>query len=475
MKLKFLTTAIYAFYAGAILCSLLQGLWRHPAPLPFFLTVLLISAAVVSIIIDARLLCGPELGTRARVLALLVNSGAAVLPVICLRFAASVPLEYDIPSPFTYSSLVPVAVCIAIVPILMFPKNTLLRAMATAIGLIAWPYFISFAVIPIPLFWGMTTAAYSWRAFAFFASVFVFVFAAAAVSYFARLAYILGLVAGLISAAWLIATEFVWFQMMNSWIALNVNGGDPYGRAVRSVAVMRIVAVCLIVVAIVLSLFRLLPFRWTLRKRPVCERTWPAFAVSAITLAVWYGCAVSPYRLPGIVDGGPGPDLRVLHVVKRGLQFHETEISTFRSEFYISRNDRRLFQYAIEDRTSRGVLPATTLQKVSSLRQLPQLKALHPQPAKALRAWNAEGWYYLDEGMGGIGLRSFTSEYGTTPPKEIVDAFREIEGIHPTEDWGRSSINDVCLGFCYDPLAALGFVFANNRCFTFPDGKTRCQ
>jgi hypothetical protein len=25
-------------------------------------------------------------------------------------------------------------------------------------------------------------------------------------------------------------------------------------------------------------------------------------------------------------------------------------------------------------------------------------------------------------------------------------------------------MKDVCLGFCYDPISALGFIYANDRC-----------
>jgi len=57
----------------------------------------------------------------------------------------------------------------------------------------------------------------------------------------------------------------------------------------------------------------------------------------------------------------------------------------------------------------------------------------------------------------------------------LVAVFHEIEGLHPTAEWGRYSINDVCLGFCYDPLAGLGFIFAADRCRTDNDGKMRCR
>jgi hypothetical protein len=191
-----------------------------------------------------------------------------------------------------------------------------------------------------------------------------------------------------------------------------------------------------------------------------------------MVLSVWFGCAVVPYRLPGEVQHGVVPDLRILHVEKRGLQFHETEVSTFRDSFYISQNNRRLFQYAFEIRSFRGELPANTLERVTSPSQLPQPRGMPTEPPKALRVWNAEGWYFLGRKTG---VLSFTSENETKPPQELVAVFYEIEGLRPTEDWGRESINDVCLGFCYDPLAGLGFLYAADRCRMDNDWWARCR
>jgi uncharacterized membrane protein YhaH (DUF805 family) len=309
-----------------------------------------------------------------------------------------------------------------------------------------------------------------WRALACFASPFLFVLAAFAVSRFPRRSHVMGAAAGMLTMPWLVSQEFAWFQIGNSWIALNTSG--PHERTYRLLAELRILAVTAVVIAMVVSLLRLLPARWTLRKRPLRDRTWPAFAVCFLVLSVWFGCAVVPYRLPGEVQHQFDPDLRILHVEKRGLQFHETEISTFRNSFYVSQDDRRLFQYAFEIRSFRGELPANTLERVTSLLQLPQLSGIRTQPPKALRAWNAEGWYFFDPRRR---LLSFTSEYGTTPPQEVVALFHEIEALHPTEDWGRESINDVCLGFCYDPLAGLGFLYAADRCRMDNDWWARCR
>jgi len=80
-----------------------------------------------------------------------------------------------------------------------------------------------------------------------------------------------------------------------------------------------------------------------------------------------------------------------------------------------------------------------------------QWKLRTPLP-KALRSWNAEGWYIVVEDSR---LISFSTEYGTAPPEEVTSLFQDLESVPAKE---RLFVQrDVCLGFCYDPLAGLGF------------------
>jgi hypothetical protein len=92
--------------------------------------------------------------------------------------------------------------------------------------------------------------------------------------------------------------------------------------------------------------------------------------------------------------------------------------------------------------------------------QSPQLWALHTQPAKELRAWNAEGWYVT---LKDSHLLAFISEYHTAPPREVTELFQEIKNL-PGQP-RPFAIRDVCLGFCYDPIAALGFWYSNQSAF----------
>ena len=67
----------------------------------------------------------------------------------------------------------------------------------------------------------------------------------------------MGAVAGVLPPPWIVSEEFEWFQIGNSWIALNLSG--PGERTYRVLAELRILAVTMVVIALVVSLLRLLP------------------------------------------------------------------------------------------------------------------------------------------------------------------------------------------------------------------------
>jgi hypothetical protein len=56
--------------------------------------------------------------------------------------------------------------------------------------------------------------------------------------------------------------------------------------------------------------------------------------------------------------------------------------------------------------------------------------------------------------------------------EKIVDLFHDLESIAPPEKELRT-VNDVCMGFCYDPLAGLGFDNLNDLCAE--RNGTRCK
>lgn len=274
-----------------------------------------------------------------------------------------------------------------------------------------------------------------------------------------RFGYGFGLVAGLVAGPWFVWTESLLAR--NSWVFLNTGDESvPEALALMAFAKVKILSMTLIVVATACSSLRLLPDRLLFRKSPLCQRTWPAFAASFLVLAAWFVHSAIPYRVPIIVDG-VSPEFRILHVEKRGLRYHETEVYVFRDgRAWVRRNDRRLFQYRFESRVgliALGDVSLTTLNHARSFMKSSELRKLHTAPAKALRPWNAEGWY--------VALRdsrplAFSSEYRTAPPQEVTNLFYEIERL-PARLEERAAVRDVCLGFCYNPVT--WFSEADNR------------
>ena len=116
-------------------------------------------------------------------------------------------------------------------------------------------------------------------------------------------------------------------------------------------------------------------------------------------------------------------------------------------------------------------MPQIAHEHVRDFIGLTELVKLHTPPAVPLRSWNAEGWYVV---VNDSRLSAFTTEYGNSPPKEVAALFHEIESLAAEEEqpW---TVHDVCLGFCYGPAAALGFVCPNDFCFPLALGATQCR
>jgi hypothetical protein len=231
-------------------------------------------------------------------------------------------------------------------------------------------------------------------------------------------------------------------------------------------AELTIFAIALIALAITTAALRLLPSHWQFRKLPVCERTWPALAISLLVLALWFSQSVMPYRIPGAVDYSQWPILQILHVEKRGLQFHETCMSVWGRpgqplSVTLTGNNRRLFQYRFQEKHASGQMPDSLVERVRAMVHSSDRAKEKRDAVKPLRAWNVDGWYFTAEG---VGLKAYATDKGSIPPQEIVDLFRDLEKI-PRSQETQSEMRDVCLGFCYDPLSGLGSLYANHRCF----------
>jgi len=463
MKQKIFTATVYLCAGAAVAHSCWGALWKGRYGVPPFSPLLFVAPALLLVTVYIHWSWGSEAGKKRRVLAALVNFGVAAALLAYLVLVA-------IPGEIAGYSLVLDVLLIITGPIsfvfaslAIFSRNRPTYALVSLIVFVTWTYLACVVIHPgfQDLFLFMSGVI----------SPLIFAVAAVVAFYRPRFSLTMGAVAGLIAAWWLLSQEKLLASWGgNSWIALNLNW---VGRDEESLlfAKVRIVAVGLVVIATLISLMRLPPARWTMRKRPINERTWPTFAVCFIILSVWFVVAATPYRIPYIVDA-VRPDLTILHVEKRGLQFHESAVSVYYdSRFYTSRNNRRLFQYQFEESVARGVIPETIRQPAFDLAQSPQLEDIQTLPARPLRTWNAEGWYVRTPSR----VLAFTSEYRTAPPKEIVDLFDELEAASPTGEWRKYPMKDVCLGFCYDPLAGLGLLYFNQRCHTDENGKTSCR
>ena len=368
--------------------------------------------------------------------------------------------------------LVPLSVLVVFlvagVSLLLKKKSTL----AIVAILVFWPYWFLLALVTEGYFY-QGLGIYAVGHFLLFVSPIFFAFAAGTVFWQPKLAHgcaLLGFVA-IPSAYWNLKDS----GLGNVWVLFN----QPNGRFTSYPPgfVLGIHFVGLLAVSLGISVLRLLPSSWTLRKIPVSARTWPAFAASFAFMVVWFCKSVMPYRMPGAVDGAGWPLLRILHVEKRGLQFRETQVSVvghkFKSGFDIrsvgfSEYDRRLFRYGFVDRFSTAQLNDPLREQIRAM--LTSSTESHPKwewvPVKPVRNWNADNWYVIVEGAG---LKVYTKENKAVPPPDVVNLFNQIEKL-PRSSPGQEEMRDVCLGFCYDPLSAMGYLFANHRCFNAGNG-----
>jgi hypothetical protein len=166
------------------------------------------------------------------------------------------------------------------------------------------------------------------------------------------------------------------------------------------------------------------------------------------------------------------PEISILNVKKDGIAFHETSISVYRDgRYYITRNDRQLFRYSFGETTHEGLQTDDLQAKLKVIQALPELKRTLDKSPRALQARHGEGWYTETNSFA---ITAFTTENHVAPPAELVDFFSGMEGAPPTGAGSHYEMRDVCLGFCYDPKAGLGYTAENQRCATGVDGKEHC-
>ena len=253
-------------------------------------------------------------------------------------------------------------------------------------------------------------------------------------------------------------------QLAGSWITLNLPGEDYHSYIVG--ACLRIVAVAAVLFTLLLAMWRLTPAKYVFRNEPIR----PALVLTLVALGTWFSHSARPYRIPIIVDAAE-PQLVMLHVEKHGTQFHETSISIYHdSRVFISHNDRRLFLYEFKESVSEKILNADTRALVLHLIESPQLEGLKTRPPERLREWNAEAWFIATRHSH---LFTFSKRNWEEMPAILPVVFHAIETL-PPDRRQEYTAKDVCLGFCYDPLAGLGFKYVNQRCKTDQSGHTNC-
>lgn len=368
--------------------------------------------------------------------------------------------------------LVPLSVLVVFLvaglSLLLKKKSTL----AIVAILFIWPYWFLLAMATEGYFY-QDLGIYAVGHFLLFVSPIFFAFAAGAVIWQPRLAHgcaLLGFVA-VPSAYWNLKDS----GLGNVWVLFN----QPNGRfnSYPPGLVLGIPFVGLLAVSLGISVLRLLPSGWTLRKIPASDRTWPAVAASLVFMIVWFCQSVTPYRLPGALDYSGWPILQILRVEKRGLQFHETRVSVegYKRKSYFdirsvgfSENDRRLLSYRFSKTYSTAQLNDPLREQIRAM--LTSSSESHPKwewvPVKPVRNWNADNWYVIVEGAG---LKVYTKENKTVPPPDVVNLFNQLEILQRSSPH-QEEMRDVCLGFCYDPLSAMGYLFANHRCFNAGQG-----
>jgi hypothetical protein len=201
--------------------------------------------------------------------------------------------------------------------------------------------------------------------------------------------------------------------------------------------------------------------------------TWPSVLITLIVVAVWFSQSVMPYRIPGAVDYSDYPGFQILHVEKRGLQFHETCVTVGEGEmryrwrggrFSVTTHDRRLFAYRFSETDTTSTLTSSVYDRIHAIAPAVGSPRERSEVVKPVRAWNADNWYLHLQGS----MKIYGTSNGTHPPQEIVDLFHDLQAL-PQSARTSSELRDVCLGFCYDPLSAMGYLFANHRCFN--DGR----
>jgi hypothetical protein len=261
-----------------------------------------------------------------------------------------------------------------------------------------WPYWLLITLLFAGRHFDEDFVAASLCFVCFLAAAF-FAFAAGALGYYPKTAHAAAL-AGIAALPWIYTSVLRGNIYWNEWIVFNVPDRElrMYNNLVPTIT--SIIAV--VVLGVATAALRLLPDRAAARGLLLSGRTWPAFLASVLFLGVWFSQSVMPYRIPGALDYSSWPILQILHVQKRGLQYHETCVKVWGhrgtpESVSVTWNDRRLFEYRFQQRSAHVEVPKSLGERLASLIQSSKAMKSNGEPIRPLRRWNDEGWYVTGE------------------------------------------------------------------------------
>jgi hypothetical protein len=356
--------------------------------------------------------------------------------------------------------LLSVLVLFLVIAVLLLLKNS--SSLVIVAALLFWPYWFLLALVNTGQFFQVSPRQAVFY-FLCFVSAVLFAFAGGTIPHRPIFAHATAL-AGLMSVPWIYSNAMTDSGLGNVWLVFNVPDKE-LGAYLPPYAQVAIAIVGLIALAVVTAGLRLLPAQWQFRGTPLREQTGPAVGAGFVVLAVWFTQSVLPYRIPGAVDYSDYPVLQVLHVEKRGLQFHERCFSVYWQRPYrpisvsFTGSDRKLFQYRFQHNGSSLQPSKAVVEHIQAMVESAHEKR-QQEVVRPIWNWNADRWYFSGQGFG---LRVYDASNGSNPPKEVVDLFRELDGV-PRYPETQSELKDVCLGFCFDPLSAMGWLDASHRC-----------
>jgi hypothetical protein len=405
--------------------------------------------------------------TRAKRAAIL-HCALAIFAVLFFE-AASSRMENPVDTISDSKSIVILLFALAALALLLVSAVCLClkkRSMrATIASVVLWFYWL-FLFLVVSGHWFQAAGAHRQWFFPCCVAPLFLSFAAGAIRYRASVAHGAALL-GLVAAPWLYWNVVRDTGLGNVWLIFNEPDSplELFSSSQVAFAAIAVLSVGLLTFALVTAAVHLLA-ALHLGRLSLRRLRWLPFAVSFAVLMLWFSRSVMPYRIPGAVDSDR-PMLQILHVEKHGLQFHERCVKVWggwngvlRSVSF-SGDDRRLFQYSFtENQQSGGELSSAFRDRIRELfpssSRSRESEDVHP-----IRAWNADAWYVSEQHSG---LQIYGIDGRPTPPETIVALFSDLEKIPHSSSYGWQ-LRDVCLGFCYDPLSAMGALFWNHRCF----------